>query len=228
MDLSLFVIKDAHSPLCTRKHVLLDSASEPINILFLSAKFSFLDSWIMFTDNTSFTHFFTESCFDSHGLVPTYLSHFILYYLPPLCSHIVRSNRVGWICQSCSCFSTFGFAIFLPKMFYSQFFSHLRHSSLKYCLMQLKYHPLCPAFYCHSQFVHTHALSLFKWYLLFLAYYLLSTSPAPSHLPSQGEGKFHEVTDLTCLIPCCALYCPVYKMVSHTCTVMAEYLWTNA
>lgn len=156
VDLSLFVIKDAHSPLCTRKHVLLDSASEPINILFLSTKLSFLDSWIMFTDSTSSTHIFTESCFDSHGLIPTYFSHFILYYLPLLCSHIVRSNHIGWICQSCSCFSTFGFAIFLPKMFYFQFFSHLRHFSLKYCIMQLKYHPLCPPFYCHSQFTHTH------------------------------------------------------------------------
>lgn len=35
------------------KYVLLGSASEPVNILFLSAKWNFLDNGIVFTDNAS-------------------------------------------------------------------------------------------------------------------------------------------------------------------------------
>lgn len=40
-----------NSPLYKIKYVLLGSASEPVNILFLSAKWNFLDNGIMFTDN---------------------------------------------------------------------------------------------------------------------------------------------------------------------------------
>lgn len=117
------------------------------------------------------THLGEDSCFHSHGLVPIFLFHFILYYFPPF-----SDVQQQWVCCSgisCSCFWAFGFAIFHTKMFYSQLSSCLasscltgssnitssvRPSSLKYYPSQsitLYSYPTTVAYSSHTH-THTH------------------------------------------------------------------------
>lgn len=116
--LPFLYLRMLNSPLFKIKYVLLGSASEPVNFLFLSAKWNFLDNGIVFTDNVSSHPFLWRLAF-IHMVWVLHTSHFILYYFPSLSDGQSHWPSCSWIHQSCSCFCIFSFAPFQPKMFYS-------------------------------------------------------------------------------------------------------------
>lgn len=99
-----------NSPLFKIKYVLLGSASEPVNFLFLSAKWNFLDNGIMFTDNVS-SHPFLWGILLSFPWFGSYTPlsfHFVLLSLTlwrpvTLAFLFLNTSVLFWLLHLCIC-----------------------------------------------------------------------------------------------------------------------------
>lgn len=99
-----------NSPLFKIKYVLLGSASEPVNFLFLSAKWSFLDNGIIFTDNVSSHPFLWRillsfSWFGSYTPLSFHfvLLSFTLWWPVTLAFLFLNTSILFWLLHLCIC-----------------------------------------------------------------------------------------------------------------------------